>query len=171
METLQAITTRRSIRKYTGEPIAEETIHTLLAAAMSGPSTGNQQPWQFVVVTEQAMLKRLAAVPAYKMMLETAPLAVVVCADKTLSRWGEHWIVDCAIATQNLLLAAHDQGLGAVWLGCYWLDDRLPGVVEALQLPEHIIPFSVVTLGVPAQTLKAGERYQAERVHRDRWQQ
>ncbi len=169
METLQAITTRRSVRKFKSDPIPEETIKTLLTAALSGPSTGNQQPWQLIAITDREVLDDLATIPAYKAAVGGSPLTVVVCGDKNLGKWGDFWIMDCSIATQNLLLAAHSLGLGAVWLGCYWLDDRLPGVVEKLGLPEHIVPFAVVPIGIPGQEVKPVERYNAERIHRDRW--
>lgn len=169
METLKAIKTRRSVRKYKPEPISEDVTKELLTAAMSGPSTGNQQPWKFVVITDRGQLDALAEMPPYKPTFSSAQLAVVVCVDKELSKWGDFWIIDCSIATQNLLLAAHSMGLGAVWLGCYWLDDRLPGVVERLELPENIVPFSVVPIGVPAKPVKPQEHYQEARIHRDRW--
>lgn len=169
METLEAITTRRSVRKFTGEPVSPETIKQLVTAALSGPSTGNQQPWQLVVITERAQIEALAEIPAYKAVLSTAPLVIVVCGDLSLNKWGDFWLVDCSIATQNLLLAAHALGLGAVWLGCHWLDDRQPGVKERLGLPEQIVPFAVVPVGVPAQPVKPVERYKPERVRWNRW--
>jgi nitroreductase len=169
MDTLQAIKTRRSIRRYVPEPIPAETVQELLTAAMSGPSTGNQQPWQFVVVNERARLDALAAIGPYKATMSLAPLAVVVCCDMQLQKWGEYWVVDCSIATQNLLLAAHALGLGAVWLGCHFIEERAKPVSAALGLPAHIVPFAVVPIGKPAQQIGPVERYKPDRIHWNGW--
>lgn len=170
METLEAITTRRSVRSFRPDPIAAEVEQSLLTAAMAGPSTGNQQPWQFVVLRDRARLDDLAGShAAYKHALSQAPLAVVVCADMGLSKYGDHWIIDCAIATQNLLLAAHAWGLGAVWMGCVFMDDRMGAVRGSLGLPEHVVPFAVVPIGLRNAPIAPVDRYQPERVHTDGW--
>jgi nitroreductase len=117
MDTLTAIRTRRSIRAYTAEPVSEEMIETLLAAAMQAPSAGNQQPWHFVIIQQRALLDALDEAMPYGKMLHQAALAVVVCAEAALDVRGGYWVQDCSAATQNLLLAAHASGLGAVWLG------------------------------------------------------
>jgi len=169
METIEAITTRRSIRKYNEDRVPDEIVRELLTAAMSGPSAGNQQPWQFVAVTDRERLDALAEIRPYRAMLSTAPLVVIICGDMQRSKLGEYWVVDCSIATQNLLLAAHARGLGAVWLGCHYMAERADPVREKLGLPPHIMPFAVVSIGYPAQQLPAVERYQAERVHADQW--
>lgn len=170
METLEAIRTRRSVRSFRPEPLPPELVRSLLTAAMSGPSTGNQQPWQFVVLQDRAKLDRLAAAhPSYKHAVSQAPLVVVVCGDMGLSKYGDHWVIDCSIATQNLLLAAHSAGLGAVWMGCVFMDDRMAAVREGVGLPGHVMPFAVVPVGPPAAPTTPVERYQPERVHADGW--
>ena len=116
MNTLDAIRTRRSVRKYAAgrKPVAPETVRILLEAAMAAPSAGNQQPWHFVVVDDPAILDQIPAIHPFAQMAREAPLAVLVCGDTSLEKHKGYWVQDCAAAVENLLLAAHDQGLGAV---------------------------------------------------------
>lgn len=169
MDTLETIATRRSVRKFAPEPVSDDALRQILAAGMSGPSAGNQRPWQFLVLRNREGIDGLAAVPAYKRALSAAPLAIVVCADMEISKYGDNWIIDCAIATQNILLASHSLGLGAAWLSCYYTDDRLVEARRILGVPDHVIPFAVVPIGFPAEQPVPVERYAAERVHLDAW--
>jgi nitroreductase len=169
MDAYEAIITRRSIRAYTSQPIPPELIQQLLTAAMSAPSAGNQQPWQFIVVTERNMLDALADVLPYGKMLRQAPLAIVVCGDQQLQTHAGYWVQDCSAATQNLLLAAHASGLGAVWLGVYPREQRVADVRRLLGIPEHVVPLCVVSIGYPAEQKGPENRYRAERVHYNRW--
>ena len=169
MDTLEAIATRRSVRKFAPEPVADDALRQILAAGMSGPSAGDQRPWQFLVLQDRERLEALGAVPAYRRALSAAPLAIVVCADMELSKYGDNWIIDCAIATQNILLASHALGLGAAWLSCYYTDDRLSEARRILRVPDHVVPFAVVPIGVPAEQPAPVERYAADRVHVDAW--
>jgi nitroreductase len=169
MEAYEAILTRRSIRAYTDQPIPDELIRKLLVAAVSAPSAGNGQPWQFVVITERAVLDALAELLPFGKMLHQAPLALAVCGDaKGAAREG-YWVQDCSAATENLLLAAHALGLGGVWLGVYPREDRAAGVRKILNIPEQITPLCVISLGYPAEPSASVDRYREERVHRNRW--
>ena len=166
---MDPILSRRSVREYTDRPVSEEQATDLLRAAMAAPSAGNQQPWQFVVVRERAVLEALAEANPYGGMARDAQLAVVVCGDPGRKAHGEFWIQDCAAATENLLLAAHAAGLGAVWCGTYPLEERMVRVRVALGLPAEIIPFAVVPVGYPAELPTPVDRYDAGRVHFDHW--
>jgi nitroreductase len=126
-ELIQTIFARRSIRKYTAEPVSEADIKTLLEAAMAAPSAANRKPWQFIVVTERQTLDRLAEVHPHGKMLFEAPLCIAVCGD--LTTFERFWVQDCSAATENLLLAATALGLGAVWLGVYPREERVTAVV------------------------------------------
>jgi len=169
METYEAITTRRSIRRYAQEPVPEQVIRELLTAAMSGPSAHNRQPWQFMVVTNREQLDDLASIQAYSATLSQAPLAIVVCGDMELAQFDDVWLLDCAIAVQNLILLAHDRGLGACWLECHFREERAIAVREKLRLPEHILTLAVVSIGHPAEVKAPLERYKGGRVHHNRW--
>lgn len=169
MELLEAIRTRRSIRRYQNAPVPEELVEKILAAAMSAPSACNQQPWQFVVVTDRNTLDAVPKINPYAAMAQQAPLGIMVCGDLSLEKPGGYWVVDCAAAVQNLLLAAHALGLGAVWTGVYPQQDRMQGFGRLLNLPEHVKPHSLILLGYPAEQPLHEDRFRADRIHRERW--
>ena len=132
MNTLDAILTRRSCREFTDKPIKSETLHQLLEAAMSGPSCVNARDWSFVVVTDPEKLAQMADAngrPAEP--LRKAAAGILVCGDldRAFRFAKDYWVIDGAIAAQNICLAAQELGLGAVWLGTWPQMDR----VEAQQ--------------------------------------
>ena len=170
METIKAIHTRKSIREYTSQAIPDELVHELLAAAMQAPSAGNQQPWHFIVVNERQQLDALADVLPFGKMLKTAPLGIIVCADMDLEKHRGFWVQDCSNATMNILLAAHDLGLGAVWVAIYPVEDRVAGVKQILGLPEHGVPLCVVPVGYPMNKPQLpARRYDETRLHHNHW--
>lgn len=170
METLAAILTRRSIREYTPQAVPDELVQKLLEAAMQAPSAGNQQPWHFIVVTDRKQMDALADALPFGKMLLTAPLGIVVCVDMELEKYRGFWVQDCSNATMNILLAAHDQGLGAVWVGVYPVEERVEGIKQVLGLPEQIVPLCVVPVGYPANSHQLPEkRYSESRLHHNHW--
>ena len=171
MEVREAIHTRRSIRRFQAQPVPDEQVKKLLAAAMSAPSAGNQQPWQFVVITDLQLLGRVPSINPHAAMAARAPLGILVCGDLALEKHPGYWVQDCSAAVQNLLLAAHDQGLGAVWTGIYPLNDRVSKFKELCKLPEPVMPLALVVIGYPDQQLPAEDRFRSDRVHRNTWQE
>ena len=169
METVETIFTRRSIRKYTNEKIADELITLLLKAAMFAPSARNYQPWHFVIITKRDHLDQLAEIHPYGNMLKQAPLAILIAGDKNIEPAEAYINQACAVATQNILLAAHAKGLGAVWLGVYPREERMKGMSDYLQLPENIIPISLVSMGYPEEKKSQPERFKPERIHYEQW--
>jgi nitroreductase len=169
MDTLEAIRTRRSIRKYADQSVPEELISTLLAAAMQAPSARNQQPWQFVVIDDRAMLAKIPPLMPNAAMAAGAALAILVCGDLELEKSEGYWVVDCAAAVENLLLAAHALGLGAVWCGVYPREQRMQGLRRLVGLPKNVVAHSLVVLGYPAEQVAAENRYRPERVRRNGW--
>lgn len=170
MEAIEAILTRTSVREYRMETIPGDLLQELLAAAMQAPSAGNQQIWHFILVTERKQLDALAEALPFGKMLASAPLGVVVCAELELEKYPGFWVQDCSAATQNLLLAAHARGLGAVWVGVYPEKDRVASLRQILDLPGSVIPLSVVPLGYPASTHEpAKTRYNETRLHLNHW--
>jgi len=165
-ELIQAIFTRRSIRRYSADPVGEEDVKTLLEAAMAAPSAGNSQPWHFIVVTDRQTLDALAEVHTYGKMLFEAPLCIAVCGDPSLSR---HWVQDCSAATENLLLAVASLGLGAVWLGVHPEADRVAAIRKVLRIPESIAPLNLISIGHPAEEKEPRTQYDELRVHRGWW--
>jgi nitroreductase len=169
METLTAIMSRRSIRKYSSEPVSDDLVRKILGAAMNAPSAGNQQPWQFIVVKERKSLDAIAEILPYGKMLKQAPLAIVVCGDLSHEKHKGFWVQDCSAATQNMLLAAHDLGLGAVWLGVYPREERMKGIGAFLKVPEQVMPFCVVSAGWPAEKAELVKRFEEKKVHWNEW--
>lgn len=136
MDCLDSIMTRRSIRAYTDEPVAEDVIETILRAAMAAPSAGNQQSWRFVVVTGAGQRRALSEATPYARMIASAPLAIVVCGDTRAEKHPGYWVQDCSAATENALLAVNALGLGAVWIGVHPIEEREASVTAVLGLPE-----------------------------------
>lgn len=169
MDAMQAILTRRSIRAYTDRPVPEELIEQLLRAAMAAPSAGNFQPWRFVVIDERAILDAIPEFHAWSAMLRQAPVAIAICADTAVKDLGPYWPQDCSAATQNMLLAAHSAGLGAVWLGIHPEEDRIVKMRQLLGMPETLAPFCVVAVGWPAEEPGPADRYDPARARRNRW--
>jgi nitroreductase len=169
MEAMEAIISRRSIRKYTPDSVTEGEIHELLAAAMSAPSSSNGQPWHFVTITDRQTLDEIPKFHPYSNMIKEAPLAVVVCGDLQLEKGKGVWVQDCSAATENLLVAAHAMGLGAVWLGVHPIEERINGVRKLLGLPAHVVPLCIIVVGHPAEKKPPSNRFNPERVHRNKW--
>ena len=169
METIKTIHSRRSIRQYKDKQVPGNLVQKLLAAAMASPSARNQQPWEFIVITEKDLLEKISAVNPFAEMAAKAPLAILICGNLEIETSPGYWVVDCAAATQNLLLAAHALGLGGVWTGTYPNEDRMDGYTELFDLPEYILPHSLVVLGYPDENPPDQDRFKGERIHYNRW--
>lgn len=169
MDTIEAIHTRRSIREYADKPVPKEIVTQLLAAAMAAPSARNQQPWEFVVINNKKLLKRIPEVNPYAQMAARAPLAILVCGNLKVETSPGYWVIDCAAAVQNLLLCAHALGLGGVWTGTYPNEERMDAYTTIFDLPEHVIPHTLVVIGHPAQKPPHQDRFNPERIHYNGW--
>jgi nitroreductase len=169
MDAFEALMTRRSVRAYTDEPVSDEQVQTILAAGMQAPSANNRQPWHFVVLRRRERLNALAEVLPFGKMLAQAPLGIVVCADAGLQPNAGYWTQDCAAATQNILLACHALGLGAVWIGVYPRDERVAALRELLSLPAAVTPLCAIAVGRPAAPVAPIDRFRPDRVHAEQW--
>jgi len=139
MEAIQAIMSRRSIRRYTPEDVSPEHERQLLEAAMAAPSAHNRQPWHFIVIRDRETLDGIPEFHEYSKMLKEAPLAIVVCGD-TEVQTTDFWIHDCSAATENILIAANALGLGAVWLGVHPHMELIENTRKHLGIPDHVVP-------------------------------
>lgn len=166
MELKEALLKRRSIRKFTEEPVSQEMIKELLHAAMSGPSACNRRPWEFYVVTDEQILEELKSSTMFTKI--SAKLAIVVCGN--LSRalpmgMSEYWVQDCSAATENILLRATDLGLGAVWCGVHPQKRGVEKVRKILGIPEKQIPLNLIYIGHPDVEVEARDQYEEDRIH------
>ncbi len=169
---VENIMTRTSVRAYQEKAVEEEKVETLLRAAMAAPTAGNKQPWTFVVITNKDILHAISTNLHTMRMAEKAPLAIVVCGDmeKTFPEDGlDYWVEDTSAATENLLLAAHGLGLGAVWCGIYPMKERVAFLKELLQLPENMVPLNVVPIGYPAESPDPKDKWKPENIHYETW--
>jgi len=164
---IENIMTRTSIRKYKQQPVEDGKIETMLRAAMAAPTAVNKQPWHFVVVSDKKVLNELAGQGGRGDMLRNAPLAIVVCGDLTKALNGsarEFWVEDTSAATENLLLAAHALGLGAVWTGLYPDTNRSGQVAKVLGMPETMIPMCTVIIGYPDEQPTPKDKWKPENI-------
>lgn len=167
MDTIKAMMTRRSIRAFKDTPVTDEQIQTLLEAAMNAPSAGDGRPWSFVVTTDRAKLDALAdSVDEGNDMFKQAQAAILICLDKSLEGFEGFGEQDCSCAAQNLQLAAHDMGLGTVWIAIINVPPRTAGCHEILGVPENLTPFALFPLGVPSEELGPEARYDETKVCR-----
>lgn len=169
MDALEAILTRRSVRRYEDKPVPEELIEKLLAAGMAAPTARDAREWQFVVIDDRAILEKIGDINPNAKMTQKAPLAILVCGDLSLEKSEGYWVVDCAAMVENILLAAHALGLGAVWTSVYPRQERVEGLKQLVGLPDNVVAHSLIVVGYPAEQPAPRNLYNAERVRRNRW--
>lgn len=170
---LDAIHARKSVRVYTSQKVTRDQMDVLMSAAMAAPTSGNKQPWAFIAIDDEAILKDFGEeFKSNAAFAATAPAAIVVCGD--LSKAYEEpltdfWVLDCSAASQNILLAAESIGLGAVWTGVYPSEERIEYVREALNLPAHLVPLNMIVIGYPAHAGLPKNKYDANNIFFNGW--
>jgi len=180
MDVLDAVKGRRSIRDFQDRPIPHETLEDLIEALRWAPSAGNLQSRKFYLVFNEDLRSRLAAAAGSTALaaklkkavktvlgrnaLSAAPLVIVACLDRSIAaRYGErgerlYAIQDVALSLMNMMLVAHDRGLGSVWIGAF--DEER--VASVMGLPEHLRPVALVPVGHPARVPGPPERVPRE---------
>ena len=174
MELLDGILTRHSVRKFAEKEVGEEEIRKILQAGMSGPACVNARDWAFVVVKDRAKLNAMADAngrPAEP--LRQAAFAILICGDleRAFKLAPEYWVIDGAIAAENMTLAAWGLGIGSVWLGTYPQMERVEKQRALFDLPKEIVPHSILAFGYPAEVKAAEVRdlYEESKVHFEQW--
>ena len=135
---------------------------------MNAPSAHNRQPWHFIVVDDRTTLNKVPEYHQYSKMLEGASHAIVVLGDNEVQT-TDFWIHDTSAATENILIAANALGLGAVWLGVHPSEALIEGTRKLFNVPSHVTPLGIISLGYPEETKPPRENYNPERVHRNKW--
>ena len=169
MDFLDIIHTRRSIRKFTDEPVSAEDVQTLLKAAMVSPTATKSQSWRFVVIDDRNLLQEIPNIHPYTTAATHAPLAILVCGDVEAGRAPGFWPQDAAAAIQTMLLAARAINLGGVWCGIHPNEEREAAFIKMFGLPGTVRPLGLVILGHPAQPFTYEDRYDAAKVHHNHW--
>lgn len=169
MQALEALKTRRSVRNFKDAPVSDPIKKILLECAMNAPSANNLRPWHFVLIDDRKILRAIAEFHPYAAMLLKAPGAIVICGDLDLEKEKNYLALDCAAATENILLAAHAVGLGGVWVGIFPREERMSALASLIQLPAHILPIAVVAFGYPAEIKEHHHKFDERRIHINRW--
>jgi len=162
---MKEIFSRASVRKFKEIKVEENKVELLLRAAMAAPSAGNQQEWEFVIVTDRELLNKLSTTSPFTSPLKNSQLAIVVLGNKERMKYPENWEQDLGAATQNILLEAVHCGLGGVWLGIAPLEERINKVSQVLNLPTNILPFSIVSIGYPDGDVRPQDRFNQNYIH------
>lgn len=165
-EVIENILSRKSVRSYLSQPIEKEKMDWMLRAGMAAPSGMDRRPWEFIVVTNREKLNQMAESLPYAKMLTQAPCAIVVCGDSARSAY---WYLDCSAAAQNILLAAENLELGAVWTAAYPYEDRMQVVARTLEIPESILPLCVIPIGYPAGEEMPKDKFDESKIHYEKY--
>lgn len=172
-DVVKLILSRGSCRQFDADkPVSDEAIEKILKCAMSAPTAMDKRPWEFVVVRDRAVLAKLAEKMPYSRVGNGAQAAIIVCGalDNGLDGRGkENWIEDCSAASMNILLAAHAQGLGAVWTGVYPREEGVAVVREILCIPEGFAPLNIIPVGYPKEPVTPKDKWNPAKIHNDKW--
>lgn len=169
---LSIIHRRKSVRSYIHHrTVSREVLMNLVRAGMAAPTSRNSQPWEFIVINDKELIKGVAATTPYAEMLNDAGNAIIIAGNPRRFEKGtpEFWIQDCAAATENILITVEAMGLGAVWCGVYPIEDRMNSLKATLNLPEHIIPFNIISIGYPTGYETAQNKWDLKKFHWNGW--
>lgn len=163
---IEAIQKRRSIRRFKVDSVPHELIEQLLLAATAAPTAANCEPWEFVVIDDAALLTQFREKLVFARI--KAPLAIVVCGNMELAFKGpgkDMWIQDCSAATENMLIAATNMGLGSLWIGIHPLESNVQAIRQILNIPNHVVPLNLVYFGYPDEFKESRSRLNEKRVY------
>lgn len=162
---MNSIMTRRSMRKYLDKAVEPEKTESLLRAGMQAPTGHNAQDFEFIVITEKEMLKTVSELGPYSHFAAEAPLQIVVC-ENTERAWpNSNWQGNLGAVCQNILLQAEEEGLGGCWIGVWPYPERMAHVKAVLEIPDHIIPYAVLSIGYKQYQKRFDDRYDPAKVH------
>ena len=162
--------TRRSIRKYIkGKQVEDEKVEYMLKAAMYAPSANNRRNWEFIVIKNRETLDKIMDFHPYAKMLETAPMAIIVCGDLSDESGKLYWQQNCPAAFENMMLAAPAKDFDTVWIGLAPREERMNEVIKLFNLPEHIKPLGMVVVGYADGEPQMPERFEPNKIHYEKY--
>ncbi|MDF2928832.1 nitroreductase family protein [Anaerospora sp.] len=168
MNVYEAIQNRRSIRSFEGRPVEKEKVEKLLRAGMQAPSAGNQQPWEFIVIEDKETLQKMSKAHIYAGPIKNAPLGIIVLSSEKYLKYKQYFQQDLAAATENILLAAVELGLGTVWMGVAPEEERMSFIKELFNLPQGIEAFAMLAIGYSTSN-KFEDRFDCARIHYEKY--
>ncbi len=163
METIEAIKSRRSIRKFLNKPVPKKLIEEIVDCARLAPTAVNVQPWEFIVVTEKRTIKEIANITDHGKFIAHAPVCIAVFCKET-----KYYLEDGAAATENILLATHALGLGACWVA----GDKKSYVEEirnVLKVPDGFRLISLIPIGYSPEKGSCHKRTLEEVIHWEKY--
>jgi nitroreductase len=171
MDKLNFIFGRRSIRRFAPGEVTDQTVRSLLQAAMAAPSARACDPWRFVVIRNRDTMQKITQILPYGKMMGQAAVGMIVCGDIEAAhdRQLSYLLQDCSAAIENLLVAVHTLGLGACWIGIHPREDRIKGISQLLKLPATIIPVGGIAIGYPGEEKQPRTRYNPAYIHAEQW--
>jgi nitroreductase len=171
LDTITAIMTRRSIRDYTSHPVPEDMLKLLVEAGMCAPSAWNERTSEFIVINDRKILDEIFNLNTKALQIKKATVAIVICGNQAKEKFPGQgwWQMDGSAAAENILLAAHAVGLGAVWTAIYPFEDRMAAVKKLLGLPEQVQPLCIIPIGYPAEKKFRENRFEPARYHQNKW--
>ena len=153
-----------SVRKFEDRPVEAELVEKILRAGMAAPSAINQQPWEFYVVTDREVLRKLSEMGPNVKLLENAPAAIVFAARDDVPL-PEFVPLDMSICVENIWLETDHLGLGGVMMGLYPMADRQAIATELCGMKEGLKAFCMFAFGYPAESREPQDRFDESRIH------
>lgn len=169
MDPIEIIHRRRSIRNFNGKPISDENLEKILSAGMTAPSAMNSQPWRFIVINDKKIKTEITKISHYANMCLEAPIVILVCGDETADKIPDYWPISCSACIQNMLLTACTLGIASVWTGVYPIKEIVNGYKKLFNLPESIIPHSLVIFGYSDKDFERRDYFDSKKVHYNKW--
>ncbi len=169
MELIEGLLTRRSVRRFLDKKVEDKDIFEVIETGMYAPSAHNQRPWSFICVTDKDDLVYLSEHLQYAKMAKGAAFAIIICADIKDKPTPEYWQQDCSASIQNMLLACHGKGLGAVWVGMHPHKDKEDVAKNRFNIPEDIFVHSILVGGYPEKAVSEAHRFDETKIHKNKW--
>lgn len=160
---------RRSLRKFLDKKVEKEKVELILKAAMISPTACNQREWEFIVIDDKEILEKLSEATPYSSCVKSAPLAIVPVANRKLMKTEDYWQQDLGAACENILLEAVECGLGGVWIGIAPKEEKMKKVSDVLNIPEDVLPFSIMAIGYSPYELSERDNYEESKVHYNKY--